>query len=50
MELENISSKYIALMECKRCEIKSTKDLDKRMLKKNFEDTSRYSGALSNFV
>ena len=43
MELVNISNKYIALLECKRCKTRNSKDLDESVLKKNFDHTSRYS-------
>ena len=39
MELANISGKYIALLECKKCKTKQTKDLDARVLKTNFNQT-----------
>ena len=32
----NSSSKYIALLKCKRCKTKKTKDPDERVLKKSF--------------
>ena len=44
MELINISSDYIALLECARCRTKKTKDLDKGVLKKNFNHNSRFLG------
>ena len=44
MELINISGNYIASLRCKRCRIKKTKGLGKGVLKKNFNDTSRFSG------
>ena len=34
MELVNISSKYIALLECKKCKTKKNKDLDEGVLKR----------------
>ena len=34
MELVNISNKYIALLECKRCKTRNSKDLDESVLKK----------------
>ena len=42
MELVNISSKYIALLECKRVQTKKINDLDEMTLKKNFNHTGRY--------
>ena len=44
MELINISGNYIASLRCKRCRIKKTKGLGEGVLKKNFNDTSRFSG------
>ena len=41
MELINIFDDYTALLGCGRCKIKKTKDLDERVLKKNFNHTSR---------
>ena len=49
MELVNISGKCIALLECKRCKTKKTKDLDETVLKKNFNHTSRYWGSDEKF-
>ena len=42
MELINISGDYIALFGCERCRTKKTEDLDKGVLKKNFNHTSRF--------
>ena len=42
MELVNISDKYTALFGCKKRRIKKTKDVDQRLLKKNFNHTSRF--------
>ena len=44
MELINISGNYIASLRCKRCRIKKTKGLGEGVLKKNFNDTSRFLG------
>ena len=41
MELINISDDYIAPLGCERCKTKKTKDLNKGVLKKNFNHTSR---------
>ena len=49
MELLNIFSKYIALLHFKRYETKKTKDLDKSVLKKNFNHTSMYWGCDGKF-
>ena len=49
MELANISGKYIALLECKKCKTKKTKDLDEGVLKKNFNHTSKYWGCDETF-
>ena len=49
MELVNISNKYIALSECKRCETKKTKDLNERVLKNNLSYTSGNWGCDENF-
>ena len=49
MELINISDKYIALFGCKGCRTKKTKDLDQRVLKKNFNHTSRFLGCDEKF-
>ena len=48
-ELLNISDKYIALLECKRCKTKEIKDLDKGILKKNFNHTSGYCSCDEKF-
>ena len=42
MELINISGDYIASFGCERCRTKKTEDLDKGVLKKNFNHTSRF--------
>ena len=42
MELINISGDYIASLGCERCRTKKTKDLGERVLKKNFNHTSRF--------
>ena len=44
MELINISGDYIASLGCERCRTKKTKDLGERVLKKNFNHTSRLLG------
>ena len=49
MELINISSDYIASLGCERCRAKKTKDLDERVLKKNFNHTSRFWGCDEKF-
>ena len=49
MELVNISNKYIALLECKRCKTRNSKDLDESVLKKNFDHTSRYWDCYQKF-
>ena len=49
MELINISSDYIALLGCKRCRTKKTKDLDEGVLKTNFNHTSRFWGCDEKF-
>ena len=49
MELVNISGKFTALLKCKRCKTKNTKDLDKRWLKKNFYPTDDYWDCDENF-
>ena len=49
MELINISGDYIALFECERCRTKKTKYLDERVLKKNFNHTSRFWGCDEKF-
>ena len=42
MELIKISDKYTALFGCESCRTKKTKDLDERVLKKNFNHTSGF--------
>ena len=42
MELIKISDEYTALFGCKRCRTKKTKDLDEKVLKKNFNHTGRF--------
>ena len=42
MELIKISDEYTALFGCERWRTKNTKDLDKRVLKKNFNHTSTF--------
>ena len=42
MELINISSKYIALLECKRHKTKKTENLEEGLIKKNFNHTGGY--------
>lgn len=42
MKLVNIFSNYIALLRCRRCKTKKSKDLEETVLKKNFIHTSRY--------
>ena len=49
VELINISGDYIALFECERCRTKKTKDLDERVLKKNFNHISSFSGCDETF-
>ena len=49
MELINISGDYIASLRCERCRTKKTKDLDKGVLKKNFNHTSRFWGCNEKF-
>ena len=49
MELINISNDYIASFWCERCKTKKTKDLDEEVLKKNFNNTSRFLGCDENF-
>ena len=49
MELINISDKYTALFGCKGCRTKKTKDLDQRVLKKNFNHTRRFLGCDEKF-
>ena len=49
MELINISGDYIASLGCERCRTKKTKDLDERVLKKNFNHTSRFLGCDEKF-
>ena len=49
MELINISSDYIASLECQKCRTKKTKDLDEGALKKNFNHTSRFWGCDEKF-
>ena len=49
MELINISGDYIALLGCKRCRTKKTKDLDEGVLKTNFNHTSRFWGCDEKF-
>ena len=44
MELINISGDYIASLGYARCRTKKTKDLDEGVLKKNFNNTSRFLG------
>ena len=42
MEELKISDEYTALFGCERYKTKKTKDLDERVLKKNFNHTSRF--------
>ena len=49
MELINISDDYITSLGCERCRAKKTKDLDKGVLKKNFNRTSRLRGCDEKF-
>ena len=49
MELINISGDYIASLGCERCRTKKTKDLGDRVLKKNFNHTSRLLGCDEKF-
>ena len=49
MELIYISADYIALLGCERCRTKKTKDLGERVLKKNFNHTSRLLGCDEKF-
>ena len=42
MELIKISDEYTALFGCERCRAKKTKDLDEKVLKKNFNHTVRF--------
>ena len=49
MELINISGNYIASLGCERCRTKKTKDLGERVLKKNFNHTSRLLGCDEKF-
>ena len=49
MELIKLSDKYTALFRCGRCRIKKTKDLDERVLKKNFNHTIRFWGCDEKF-
>ena len=49
MELINISSDYMASLGCERCRAKKTKNLDERVLKKNFNHTSRFWGCDEKF-
>ena len=49
MELINISEGYIASLGYGRCKTKKTKDLDKEVLKKNFNHTSRLWGCDETF-
>ena len=50
MELINISGDYIASLGCERCKAKKTKGLDQEVLKKNFNQTSRFSDEMKNFA
>ena len=43
-----ISDEYNALFGCERCRTKKTKDLDESVLKKNFNNTSRFWGCDEN--
>ena len=49
MELIKISDEYTALFGCERCKTKKTKNLDERVLKKNFNHTSRFWGCDEKF-
>ena len=49
MELIYISGDYIASLGCERCRTKKTKDLGERVLKKNFNHTSRLLGCDEKF-
>ena len=49
MELIYISGDYIASLGCERCRTKKTKDLGDRVLKKNFNHTSRLLGCDEKF-
>ena len=49
MELIKISDEYTALFGCEGCRTKKTKDLDERVLKKNFKHTSRFWGCDEKF-
>ena len=49
MELINISGNYIASLGSERCRTKKTKDLDKVLLKKNLNHTSRFWGCDEKF-
>ena len=49
MKLIKIYVKYTVLFGCARCRTKKTKDLDERVLKKNFNHTSRFWGCDEKF-
>ena len=49
MELINISGDYVVSLGCERCRTKKTKNLDKEVLKKNFNHTSGFWRCDENF-